>query len=118
MREVRQPHGDQVGQDGRVPRLHRLPGVQEHQGLHPRGGREDRPRPGRDHRRGLRQVRQAHGGQARPLRAVPGVLRLPRVQELQAHLHRRRLPGVQGGLSHRTPRPPRRQDLLRVQPLP
>ncbi len=33
LREVREDDGHQVGEDGPLPRLHRLPGVQEHQGL-------------------------------------------------------------------------------------
>ena len=69
--------GHQVGEDGPLPRLLRLPRLQEHQGLQG-GRRQDRPRGGGDHRRDLREVRQAHGHQARPLRAVHGVLRATR----------------------------------------
>ena len=44
-------------------------------------GDEERQGHGGDDRRGLRQVRQAHGHQVGPLREVPGLLGLSRVQE-------------------------------------
>ena len=105
LRKVRKAHVHQMGEDGAVSGLHRLPGVQEHQGLQG-SRRENSPRRGAAHGRGVRQVRPADGHQAGQVRPFPGLLRLPGVQEQQAPLHWRQLPDLQGGLPHRAPEPP------------
>ncbi|HEX8910452.1 MAG TPA: hypothetical protein VF805_14700, partial [Anaeromyxobacteraceae bacterium] len=76
---MRQAHGDQVGPHGRVPRLHRLPRVPQHHELQAGRGRVDRAGEGGGdhHRREVPDLRGADGGEARPLRAVPGLLQVP-----------------------------------------
>ena len=92
LREVRHAHGDQVGPQRLVPGLPGLPRVPQHQGDQPQPRRHHRDRAGRDHRRGVRELRRAHGGQAGPLRLVPGLLALPRLQDHQADLAGGQLP--------------------------
>ena len=83
LREVRQADGHQVGAQRPLPRLLRLPRVQ----ATPRSScatptaRIDDRADERDHRREVRDLRRADGGQARPLRRVPGLLALPRLQD-------------------------------------
>ena len=75
LRQVRQQNGHQVGQVRTIPRLFRLPGMQEHArnppGLQPR----TRRRPGRGSTR-VREVREAHGSEAGKVRRVHGLLGL------------------------------------------
>ena len=84
LREVRQADGDQVGAQRPLPRLLRLSRVPQHQGVQaqrrrqPDGGRDDA-----DDRPGLPDVRRADDDQARPLRRVPRLLAVPRVQDHQ-----------------------------------
>ena len=116
LREVREHDGDQVGAPRRVPGLLHLSGVPHDQGVHARhrwyhhggGGAEDR--------RALRPLRRADGAQARPLRRVPRVHQLPRVQGDQVDQHGCRLPGVRQG-SAGAEALQARQGLLRLRPL-
>ena len=106
--------GHQVGAQRRVPRLPRLPGVPEHDEL-PARGREDRPGEGGGGR-GRGQVpglRRGDGDEARPLRPVPRLHPLPRVQGHEARLHRRHLPEGVRRLHHREALAPG-QDVLRL----
>ncbi|HZX96343.1 MAG TPA: hypothetical protein VFE90_17610 [Myxococcales bacterium] len=81
---MRQPDGDQVGPHGPVPGLLRLSRLQEHQGLH-RGGWEDQGGGGHPHRRGLPDLRKGDGEQARTLRPLPRLQRLPHLQDDAPH---------------------------------
>jgi DNA topoisomerase-1 len=92
LREVRKAHDHQVGQERPVPRVQRLPRVQEHQALRTQGERRGRGRPGRDHGRSLPQVRLGNDSQTRAVRQVPRLLPLSRVQIHTGHVHRRALP--------------------------
>ncbi len=117
LREVRVGDGHQVGAQRALPRLLRLPRLQEHRRLPREGGRDHRGGGRGGDRREVPHLWQAHGGEARALRAVPRLLGLPRVQDQQAHQRRGRLPRVRQGLLHRAAQPPG-QDLLRLQQLP
>ena len=81
------------GRNGHVPGLPGLPRVPQHQGIS-RAAPTARSRscPSTAHRRGVPDLRLADGHQARPLRRVPGLLALPRLQDHEAHLAGRRLP--------------------------
>ena len=69
------------GRRGEFLACSQLSRVQQHQELQPRRGRQDRGREGRDHGRGVREVRQADAHALRPLRQVPRLLGLSRVQD-------------------------------------
>jgi DNA topoisomerase-1 len=109
-----------------VHRLQQLPGLQVHPQRR-RGAPLREPRRGR--RRGgdpsLRDLRQADGAQAQPLRHLLRLHRLPGVQGHPqdrseaggAGSDRRSLPGVRQGGDRREALPPG-QDLLVLQPLP
>ncbi|HZY05763.1 MAG TPA: hypothetical protein VFF02_19910, partial [Anaeromyxobacteraceae bacterium] len=90
---MRQAHGHQVGPHGGVPRLLRLPRLPQHHELPARGG-EDRPGEGGGGpgRREVPGVRRRHGDEARPLRTLPGLHPLPRVQGDAPGVDRGRLP--------------------------
>jgi len=96
---MRQAAGRETRQARQIHRLFRLPGRVQ---IHP----QRRPGRGRGRRTGdlgrkVRKVRPADADQGRPLRQVPGLFRLPGLQEYpaadQAEEHRRGLPRVQGG---------------------
>ena len=84
LREVRQADGHQVGAQRPLPGLLRLSRVPQHQGVHAQRRRQPDGRAG-DAPVGsdLPDLRLADGDQARPLRRVPGVLAVPRVQDDQ-----------------------------------
>ena len=89
LREVRQAHGDQVGQARQLHRLHRLSGMHQHARA---DGRSAGCRQSRSHRAGrsriLRELRPSDGAQEGPLRAVLCLLRLSRLQNHQADRRR------------------------------
>ena len=117
---LRQIAGHQARPARQIPRLLGLSRVPPHRAAAGRRQRGERGAGASRLRGEVRQVRRADADQGGPLRQIPRLQRLPRVQEHpapgQAQGPRHRLPGVQGRRADGEEEP-LRQDLLLLQPL-
>ncbi len=104
------------GRNGPFIGCHGLPRLQVHAEHRQGGGVGREPRAGDDRLR-LRRVRREDDEALGSQRVLPGLLRLPEVQEHHAGAHRREVPEVQDGRHHRDPRPQPKAPLLRLHQL-
>ena len=117
VRQVRKAHGAPVGQERRVPRLHRQARVQEQEEREGGQGRADYHRRGGEPRR-MSQVRRQSRRKERQVRPLHRLQQLPGLQVHQALYPRPPLSGRElhrrAGRAHIE----EKKEILRLQPLP
>ena len=118
LREVRQADGHQVGPQGEFLACSGYPECRNTMNFRREDGKIVAGEGGgRPDRREVPGVRRRDGDEARPLRPLPRVHPLPRLQGYEAALHRRLLPEGLRRLHHREALAPR-QDVLRLLVVP